>query len=83
MTDEDTLALGRDVRALLNMPEFRRVFDLTREDLVAKLENPSTPAAERAELADDLRALKRLRSRFESLPQQADTIRSYATNRNL
>lgn len=81
MTDEDTLALGRDVRALLNMPEFCRVFDMTREAMVAELEGPAT-AERREDLVHDLRALKRLRSRFESLPQQADAIRSYSSSRN-
>lgn len=83
MTDEDTdtLALARDVAALLQRPEFHKVFARVRERLVATMEGPATTAADRREALQELRALRRLRSGFDSLRSQAETIRSNNLNR--
>ena len=82
MTDEDTLRLAHDVRALLQRPEFERVVTLTRERIVTALEQ-SASAALRDDLCAELRALKRLRGGFDSLMAQADAIRSNNTSRKI
>lgn len=82
MTDEDTIALARDIRALLRMPEFHRVFAVERERIVTALEGSTTDAA-RADLVAELRALKGLRSRFEVIVANGDTIRDLNTNRKI
>jgi hypothetical protein len=81
MTDQDTLALAHDVRALLQQAAFHRVFEITRGRIVAALEQPTDDAA-RSDLVAELRALKRLRSGFDSLVSQADAIRSNNSLRN-
>jgi hypothetical protein len=75
MTEQETLALAHDVRGLLKQAAFHRVFEHTRNRLVAALEQPTTET-ERSDLVAELRALRKLRSGFDSLVSQAETIRS-------
>jgi hypothetical protein len=75
MTEQETLALAHDVRGLLQQAAFHKVFEHTRNRLVAALEQP-TDDATRTDLVAELRALRKLRSGFDSLVSQAETIRS-------